>query len=74
MCEQYRIAFVTLRKFIARKKRKGEVFSIWELERHVKEKAKTTKIAPGRDVRDWIEDAKVRGRIIEIAPFRYLVI
>ena len=73
MCKQHEEAFKAMKEFLYEKRKKGESFTIWELEQYVVEKAKTTRIATGRSVRDWIEDAKERGKIVEIAPLEYIV-
>ena len=73
MCEQHKKAFINMRKFIAQRRKQDKPFTIWELEQYVIKEAQTTRIAPGRSVRDWIEDAKERGKVIEVAPLEYVV-
>ncbi len=73
MCEQHKKAFVHMRRFISERKRRGESFTVWDIERHVAKNAQTTRIAPGRSIRDWIEDAKERGKLVEVAPLEYIV-
>ena len=46
-------------------------FTLQELSKHVKNQAKTTRIGPGRDIRDWITSARERGELIEISPQKY---
>lgn len=70
MSKQQELAYKSMKEFL--RDNKGKPFTIWDIENYVREKVGTTRIAPGRSVRDWINDAKLRGRIIEIAPLEFV--
>ncbi len=47
-------------------------FTYCELKRFMKQHKAGFMIAPGWWIRDWIESAKMRGELIEIAPREYV--
>jgi len=67
MCERHDKALKAIREFVIEKKR----FTLGEITKYVMEQAETTRVAPARDLLDWLEDAKELGYIREVEPFTY---
>ncbi len=67
MCEKHDRALRALRRYVLER----EEFKLSELSGHVYEIAGTTRIAPARDVRDWIEDMVEVGYLKKVGPGVY---
>jgi len=67
MCEKHDTALEVLRQFVL----ENEKFEVKELLDHVYRRAGTTRIAPARDIVDWLQDAEEIGYIREIEPGIY---
>ncbi len=67
MCEKHDRALKALRQYVMERK----TFKLGEVLDYVYDKAGTTRIAPARDVTDWLEDAEEIGYIREIEPGVY---
>jgi len=67
MCERTDKALKAIRKFVIEKRR----FKLGEITEYVLKEAGTTRVAPARDLLDWLEDAKELGYIREVEPFVY---
>ena len=64
-------AFKSLLEFLHEKRKTGEVFSLYEVEKYVKANAGTLFLAPGRRVRDYIEELVAEGRLHKTGALEY---
>ncbi len=68
MCREQELAFeIFIKKFY----RVKDTFTLQEVEETLLREAKTTRIAPGRTIEDWIKSAVIFGDLEEIQPEVY---
>ncbi|MCD6492314.1 MAG: hypothetical protein J7K36_00680 [Archaeoglobaceae archaeon] len=67
MCLKHDKALKACWKFV----RENEEFTLNEFLEYVVKEAETTRIAPGRDARDWLSSLIRFGEIEEVSPFSY---